>query len=130
VWIFEDLENSFKLTNRSLSIINPVRRKETTERSHENAASAIGDSRSQITHLPRVTEEAHVVHEEGHTTTGHGHTALEGVHGFAIPTQLESDCAEQTVLGNDGLFAHVIEKETSGTVGVLRGAGSKSAVAD
>lgn len=62
--------------------------------------------------------EFEIVHEEFHAGPGHSNTSLERVHA-PVGAKVKGHCGEESVAGDDGLRAYVVQEEAPGAVGVL-----------
>lgn len=116
---------------RALDVVVPIRRKQATESRDKDDAPVVLDGAGQLTDLGGVAEEAEVVHEKLDAGAGHGDGALERVHGLdALRGEVEGDGGQQAVLGDDGLFTHVVQQETARAVGVFGAARREPALPD
>lgn len=119
-----------KLTECSLGVVDPVRRKEAAEGRDKVYAAVVRDGQGHLVDGLGVRDEAQVVQQKRHAGACHGDAALERVHGFPPVAEVVRDRGEQAALGDDGLGPHVVEQEAAGAVRVLRLAGVEAALAD
>jgi len=111
------------------SIINPVWRKEAAKGGNKGATTIILDSLRESTQLGGGLDEAEVIDEELDTRSGDSNAALERVHGLAR-AKVEGDSGQQTVGGDDGLGADVVQEEAPGAICVLGQAGCEALLTD
>lgn len=110
-------------------IVDPVRSKETAKGSDKSAAAVVLDRLGEGAQLGRLINEAQVVDEKLDAGAGHGDAALQSVHGLA-GAEIEGDGGNETVAGDDGLGADIVEQEAASAVRVLGQAGSEALLAD
>ena len=116
--------------NRPLRVVDPVRRKEPAKRRHEHAPAVVGDCGGEIVDMVRFRRPFEVVADELHCAARDGDAAFERVDGLAIPTEVVGYCCEEAVVRHYRFFAHVVEEEAAGAVGVFRFAGREAELAD
>jgi hypothetical protein len=114
----------------ALGIVNPIRGEETTECCYEDTSTVIFYGCGKVTDLVRVTDEAHVVHEELHTTACDGDTAFECIDWFPLATKVVCDSGQKPMRRDDRLLTNVVQQEATGTVRILCRAGRETLLTD
>jgi hypothetical protein len=108
-----------KLTESSLGVVYPVRRKEPTEGCDKDDAAVVGDGFRQRGDLARRAGETEVVHEELYAGASDGDAALKSIHGFPAVAEVVGHGGQEAGLGDDRLGADIVQEEAPRAVRVL-----------